>query len=142
MTDDARTGTKRAALTPAQRLRLRHIGPTVETEVDVARAFGDEMPTTPALQSATRLAAAADVMGLPVDDIVEALVPLDARPRLAVADTALPWRDLGSLATEILLRIDGSKSTMSIVTGLDVAPSEGVRVLASLVCRGLVELLP
>jgi len=66
----------------------------------------------------------------------------DARPRLAVADTALPWRDLGSLATEILLRIDGSKSTMSIVTGLGVAPSGGVRVLASLVCRGLVELLP
>jgi hypothetical protein len=31
---------------------------------------------------------------------------------------------------------------MSIVTGLGVAPGDGVRVLASLVCRGLFELLP
>ncbi|HEY5147644.1 MAG TPA: hypothetical protein VII82_12810 [Polyangiaceae bacterium] len=52
----------------------------------------------------------------------------------------MPWSELGSLAIDVLRRVDGTKSAMSIVTGLGAAPSDGVRVLASLVCRGLVRI--
>jgi hypothetical protein len=130
---------KRAALTPAQRRRLRHMGPTVPIEIDVARAFGDEMPTTPGAPSPQILA------GLVASPAVQepemaALVTLDAVPALAVAEGDVPWSELGALAIDVLRRVDGKKSAMSIVTGLGAAPSDGVRALASLVCRGLVRI--
>jgi hypothetical protein len=132
---------KRAALTHQQRRRLRHMGPTVPVEIDVARAFEGEMPTTP---GALPREGVADPVGEEAVDAsaVPALVPLDARPALAVAEGLVPWSDLGSLATKILRRVDGVTSAMSIVTDLGAAPSDGMRVLASLVCRGLIRLAP
>jgi len=132
---------KRAALTPEQRSRLRHMGPTVPIEIDVARAFGDEMPTAPGAPSHEVLASLA-AEGLREAAEMSAFVPLDALPALAVAEADVPWSQLGSLAVEVLRRIDGAKSAMWIVTGLGAAPKDGVRVLASLVCRGLVRLVP
>jgi hypothetical protein len=132
---------KRAALTPEHRRRLRHMGPTVPVEIDVARAFDGEMPTTPGTPPSEGPANRVATEALQEAE-VPAFVPLDARPVLAVAEGVVPWSDLGSLATEILRRIDGAKSAMSIVTGLGAAPSDGVRVLASLVRRGLVRLVP
>jgi hypothetical protein len=114
---------------------------TVERKIDVAKAFRDENPTTPAVPFACSRASSADLKRR-LDEEVQVLVPLDQLPQLAIADTELPWPDLGSLATELLLRINGARTTMSIVTGLSAAPNEGVRELASLVCRGFVRLRP
>jgi hypothetical protein len=132
---------KRAALTPQQRKRLLHMGPTVPVEIDVAGAFDGEMPTSPAAPPGEGPANLVAAQALEESE-VPAFVPLDARPVLAVAEGVVPWSDLGSLATEILRRVDGAKSAMSIVTGLGAAPSDGIRVLASLVRRGLVRLVP
>jgi hypothetical protein len=114
------------------------IGRTVRRRVDVASAFADEVPTAPASQTRSRRAPGDGAEEL---DLVGISVPLDARPELAVADTDVPWRDLGLLATEVLLRVDGAKTTMSIVTGLSAPPSDGVRALARLVGRGIVRLV-
>jgi hypothetical protein len=132
---------KRAALTPQQRRRLLHMGPTVPVDIDVARAFDGETPTTPAAPAYQSPANLVDSEAL-AESEVAAFVPLDARPVLAVAEGVVPWSDLGALATRILRRVDGVTNAMSIVTGLGVAPSDGVRVLASLVCLGLVRLAP
>lgn len=117
---------------------MSDFGPTVVRRVDVAHAFRDEHPTAPAAQRDFGLPAVVDVS----DEGVHVSIPLDALPELAVADTDVPWRELGLLATELLLRIDGSKSTMSVVTGLSAPPNDGVRALAHLVSRGLVRLVP
>jgi hypothetical protein len=114
------------------------IGRTVRRRVDVASAFADEVPTAPASQTSRRRASGEAAEEL---DLVGISVPLDARPELAVADTDVPWPDLGLLATEVLLRVDGAKTTMSIVTGLSAPPSDGVRALAQLVGRGIVRLV-
>jgi hypothetical protein len=68
------------------------------------------------------------------------MVPLDVVPVLAVPRADVPWTDLGELATQLLLRVDGSSQTMSIVTGMSVPPNEGARELASLVRRGLLRI--
>jgi hypothetical protein len=135
---------KRAALTSAQRRRLRHMGPTVPVEIDVARAFGDEMPTAPGMPSPQVLAGLVGpaALGVVVEPELSALVPLDAVPALAVAEGDVPWGTLEAVAVEVLRRVDGAKSAMSIVTGLDAAPSDGVRILASFVHRGLVRIVP
>jgi hypothetical protein len=136
-TDDAGPPTRVAALTAAQRRRLPHIGPTVEREIDVERAFAEEQ--------APASAATAPEVSPPRtsgrrDHTVHVLVPLDAVPEVVTADTEVPWSELEPLGTEVLMRIDGSKNAMSIVTGLSAPPSEGVRALASLICRGIVRL--
>jgi hypothetical protein len=90
--------------------------------IDVAAAFGEtEKPTRPA---------------------VHELVPLDAVPVLAVQRADLPWEELGELATQLLLRIDGRASAMEIVTGHAFAPRECATELAALARRGLLRLLP
>jgi hypothetical protein len=128
---------KRAALKPSQRRRLRHLGPTVPIEIDVARAFGDELPTAPGSPSSEVLA----ILGVTDDGPrTAASVPLDALPALVVAAENVPWSELGALETEVLQRVDGSQSAMAIVTGLGAAPADGARALAALVCRGLVRL--
>jgi len=124
-----------AAVTAAQRRRLRHIGPTVETEVDVDQLFAEEQPTS----SAARLRAAAR-RSSEEDASVHVVVSLETVPEVAVADTDIPWAELEPLATEVLMRVNGAKNTMAIVTHLSDSPGEGVRVLASLVCRGIVRL--
>jgi hypothetical protein len=93
---------------------------TVRRHVAVAEAFAEESPTSPA---------------------VHALVPLDAIPALAMPRAGLPWDDLGQLATKLLLRIDGTATTMSLVRVDEVAPKEDARELARLVARGLVRLV-
>ncbi len=93
---------------------------TLKRSVDVAAPFGDEIPTSPA---------------------VHALVPLDAVPALAVPRSGLPWDDLGKLATELLLRVDGTTTVMSVVR-IDIAtPMEAARELARLAAAGLVRLV-
>jgi hypothetical protein len=119
-----------------ERLRRGDMGTTVIRRIDVAHAFHDEHPTTPAAEHHFGLAAVVDVS----DEGVRVSIPLDSQPVLAVADTDVPWRELGLLATELLLRIDGTKSTMAVVTGLSAAPNDGVRALAHLVNLGLVRL--
>jgi hypothetical protein len=135
--DDARPRTKVAALTAAQRRRLPHIGPTVEREIDVERAFAEEHATAPA---ATTPDVSPPRSSGRRDHTVHVLVPLDAVPEVVIADSEVPWSELEPLDTEVLMRIDGSKNAMSIVTGLSAPPSEGVRALASLICRGIVRL--
>jgi hypothetical protein len=93
---------------------------TVRRKIDVTRAFAEETPTKP---------------------VVPALVPLDSVPELAVARGEVPWEDLGSLATQLVLRVDGSACTMSIVTDVVATPLEAARELATLVARGLVRLV-
>jgi hypothetical protein len=112
-TDDVRPRTKVAALTAAQRRRLPHIGPTVEREIDVERAFAEEQ--------------------VPASD---ATAPDVSAPR----SSGRRDPELEPLGTEIVMRIDGSKNAMSIVTGLSAPPSEGVQELAALICRGIVRL--
>jgi hypothetical protein len=90
--------------------------------VDVAEAFAtsEESPTSPT---------------------VHALVPLDAVPTLAVPRTGLPWADLGKLATQLLLRIDGTRTAMSVVHVDAGTPTEAARELARLAAAGLVRLI-
>ena len=104
------------------RNRGTEVDRTVKRVVDVAEAFGtgEEPPTSPA---------------------VHALVPLDAIPALAVPRTGMPWADLGKLATQLLLRIDGTTTAMTVVR-VDIAtPTEAARELARLTAAGLVRLI-
>jgi hypothetical protein len=118
--------------------------------IDITAAFGDEQPTAPRHQEARALSQRPEAVGprrrrasssaeadAPPDS---GLVPLDAVPVLAVPRTDVPWDDLGKLATQLLLRLDGSSRTMAIVTGIASPPNEGVRELAALVRRGFVRL--
>ena len=93
---------------------------TVRRRVDVSITFAEETPTRP---------------------VVPALVPLDAVPALAVARAEVPWDDLGSLATQLLLRVDGMACAMAIVTGAGATPREAARELATMVARGLLRLV-
>jgi hypothetical protein len=133
---DSESLTAAPTVSLAERLRHGDMGRTVVRHVDVAQAFHEEHPTTPAAEHHFGLAAVVDVS----DEGVHVSIPLDSQPVLAVADTDVPWRDLGLLATELLLRIDGTKSTMAVVTGLSASPNDGVRALAHLVNLGLVRL--
>jgi hypothetical protein len=104
------------------RKRGTEVDRTVKRYVDVGEAFGegDEPPTSPA---------------------IHALVPLDAVPALAVPRTGMPWGDLGKLATQLLLRIDGTTTAMTVVR-VDIAtPIEATRELARLTAAGLVRLV-
>jgi hypothetical protein len=122
-----------------ERLRLGDIGRTPRRRVDVKGAFElEEQPTAPAARREGSLTFGFEEY----EDGVDLSIPLDILPELAVADTELPWTDLSSLATELLLRVDGVRSTMSIVTGLSEPPTHGVRALARLVSRGIVRLVP
>jgi hypothetical protein len=123
-----------------------------------AAAFVQEMPTTPRHEEAHALSQRPEALGecgvgklaaeekahtsgvYPAGPPVPSLVPLDAVPVLAVPRTSVPWDELGVLATQLLLRLDGSSCTMAIVTAVAATPKEGVRELASLVSRGLVRL--
>jgi hypothetical protein len=122
-----------------ERLRRTDIGRTVRRRIDVKGAFdAEEQPTAPAARREGSLALCAEEY----EEGVALSIPLDTLPELAVVDTEVPWTDLGSLATELLLRVDGARSTMSIVTGLSEPPIDGVRALAQLVSRGIVRLVP
>jgi hypothetical protein len=124
-----------------------------------AAAFATEMPTTPRHEEAQALSQRPEALGesgvgklaaegkartsgvYPAESpSVPSLVPLDAVPVLAVPRTSVPWDDLGALATQLLLRLDGASCTMAIVTAVSATPKEGARELASLVSRGLVRL--
>jgi hypothetical protein len=106
--------------------RTRDTDQTVRRRVDLKKAFADELPTRPAT--------------VEIRALTQALVPLDAVPVLAVARSDVPWHELGELAAQLLRRVDGSSSTMSIVTGTSATPSDGARELAALVERGLLRL--
>ena len=102
--------------------RVTEVDRTVKRYVDGADRFGasEEPPTSPA---------------------VHALVPLDAVPALAVPRTGMPWADLGKLATQLLLRIDGTATAMTVIR-VDIAtPTEAARELARLTAAGLVRLI-
>jgi hypothetical protein len=131
------------------RARILETGVTERRHVDIAAAFADEKPTAPRHQEARALAQRPEATGRPRrraaardpdGSCVAALVPLDVVPVLAVPRTEIPWDDLGKLATQLLLRLDGTSHTMAIVTGICATPNEGVRELAALVRRGLVRL--
>jgi hypothetical protein len=131
------------------RARILDTGVTERRHVDVAAAFADEKPTAPRHQEARALSQRPEATGRPRrraaagepdGSCVAALVPLDVVPVLAVSRTEVPWDDLGKLATQLLLRLDGSSRTMTIVTGIASTPNEVVRELAALVGRGLVRL--
>jgi hypothetical protein len=126
---------------------------------EAAAAFAQELPTTPRHEEAHALSQRPEALGesgasklaaegkahtsgvYPAESPhVASLVPLDAVPVLAVPRTEVPWDDLGALATQLLLRLDGCSCTMAIVTGGAATPKEGVRELAALVSRGLVRL--
>jgi hypothetical protein len=94
----------------------------VKRRVDVERAFSEtvhEQPTRPA---------------------VHALVPLDAVPVLAVARTELQWNELGDVARQLLLRVDGRRTAMSLVSLPSATPHECSCELASLARRGILRL--
>jgi hypothetical protein len=107
-------------------------------QVDVNAAFAafddEEPPTTPAPWKIRALAQRPEAR----DDGVTALAPLDAVPILAVPRAELPWDELGQLAIQLLLRVDGVTRAMRIVTGTGAPPSEGARVLGTLAGRGIV----
>jgi hypothetical protein len=126
---------------------------------EAAAAFAQEMPTTPRQEEAHALSQRPEALGeagigklaaerkAPTSGVypaesppVPSLVPLDAVPVLAVPRTEVPWKDLGALATQLLLRLDGCSCTMAIVTAAAAPPRDGVRELAALVSRGLVRL--
>ncbi len=94
---------------------------TVERELDVQRAFREADP--------------------PTSPTVHAMVPLDAIPALAVPRSTLPWNELGRLATQLLLRIDGSRTAMSVVRLESGTPAEAARELARLAATGVVRLV-
>jgi hypothetical protein len=70
-------------------------------------------------------------------ELVPSHVPLDAVPVLAVPTREVPWKELGQLARQLLLHVDGAASTMSIVTATAAPPNVGARELARLASRGL-----
>ncbi len=88
--------------------------------MDLSAAFGEELPTSPA---------------------VHPLVPLDAVPALAVPRSGLPWADLGKLATQLLMRVDGTTTVMGVVRVDTATPMEAARELGHLAAIGLVRLL-
>jgi hypothetical protein len=100
--------------------RSTDIDCTVKRHVDLSTAFGEELPTSPA---------------------VHPLVPLDAIPALAVPRSGLPWNDLGKLATQLLLRVDGTTTVMTVVRVDTATPMEAARELAHLAATGLVRLV-
>jgi hypothetical protein len=102
------------------RTRSTDIDRTVRRNVDVSAAFGEEPPTSPA---------------------VHPLVPLDAVPALAVPRSGLPWADLGKLATQLLMRVDGTTTVMTVVRVDTATPMEAARELGHLAATGLVRLL-
>ena len=77
----------------------------------------------------------------PTRPAVRELVPLDAVPVLARSAAELPWAELGELAAQLLLRVDGRTRAMQLVTGNAGTPRECARELAVLARRGLVRLL-
>lgn len=101
--------------------RNRDADQTVKRRIDVAKAFGgDEPPTRPA---------------------VEAQVPLDAVPIMAVPRADVPWDTLGDKASQVMLRVDGTTCVMVISTDTGLTPADVVNELASLVTHGLVHLI-
>lgn len=96
----------------------RQDDPTVEMQVDLS-AFDDERPTS---------------------KTVDAYVPLDAVPVLAVARNDVNWFELSSDATALVLRIDGSSTLMELTDGGWIAPAEASRVLGQLVREGVAKL--
>jgi hypothetical protein len=102
--------------------RLSEALRTVKRRVDVAKAFADtahDPPTRPAVQ---------------------ALVPLDAVPVLAIARTQVQWDELGAVARELLLHVDGRRTAMSLVSVGSATPREYARELAVLARLGIVRL--
>jgi hypothetical protein len=136
---------------------------TARREIDVAAAFAEENPTVPRHSEARAMSqrpeaqapvSSVEVVGGAVEyesseaandsprdsEPVPSMVPLDVVPVLAIPRADVPWKNLGELATQLLLRIDGSSQAMAIVTGMTVPPIEGARELAALVRRGLLRL--
>ncbi len=100
---------------------------TLKRQIDVAAAFAACDRGFPPVDPPTRPA-------------VRELVPLDAVPVLVLERAELPWSDLGQLATELLLRVDGKASAMHLITGNAFPPSDCASELAVLARRGLVRL--
>ena len=63
-------------------------------------------------------------------------------PVLMLPRGEVPWGELGELATNLLLRVDGRTSTRDIATasGTIAAPEECAREMAALAQRGILEL--
>ncbi len=109
---------------------------TARRAIDVAEAFADEAParhspprpTVPAPREAQ------------LDD-VDAMLPLDAVPVLATPQDEIPWSELSELASRLVLGVDGKACTMKIVTAAHAPPTDGARVLARLVRRGILRVL-
>jgi len=89
----------------------------------------DELPTT---RTVRRQAVADDRSTL-----VPAAVPLDAIPFLAVPTRQVPWKELGHLARQLLLRVDGGTSMMAILMSTAASPTLGAQELGRLASRGL-----
>jgi hypothetical protein len=106
--------------------------------VGVGGMFAEEPDTTRTPVDARMLALCVEDSQRASD--VDALVPLDAVPTLAVAEAQVPWSELGERATQLVKRVDGNARTMDIVTGLPFAPSDAARELADLARRGIVHL--
>jgi hypothetical protein len=126
------------------RVRGGEIDRTVRRRVDVARAFDETEEETPTKPTVIDVALLREGGAPPLalgDESVYPLVPLDAVPVLAVPRTSIPWADLGDLATQLMLRVDGETCTMRLVTGTLATPNEGARELGVLARRGLVRLL-
>jgi hypothetical protein len=126
------------------RVRGKETDRTVRRRVDVARAFDEteeESPTKPTAINLDLLRESGAHRVPTGAESVEPLVPLDAVPVLNVPRTSVPWADLGDLATQLMLRVDGATCTMRIVTGTCATPNEGARELGCLARRGLVRLV-
>lgn len=117
-------GTKGAYIfAPMARERDTDADQTVKRRIDVARAFDPEREETP-----TRPA-------------VDAQVPLDAVPILALPRHEVPWDSLGAKASQVMLRVDGTTCVMVISTDTGLPPTDVASELAVLVTHGLVHLV-
>jgi hypothetical protein len=92
---------------------------TVRRRIDVAKAFHDARTTEARSE-------------------VDAFLPAESVPELAVPRPEVPWDELDELSTRLLLRIDGATGTMDLIVDAEASPEQMTKALASLVERGLV----
>jgi hypothetical protein len=96
--------------------------------------FEQESPTSPANVDLTALARGSG--SFPVD----ASVPLDAIPALAIDRNEAHRYDLSTYESLLITRMDGVSTLMQIVSDGLMPADEGSRLLAKLVRRGIARL--